>query len=476
MPWWKRRSSIVEEKVCFVRPLLTSWQCSAHDFDFLASSIYVIDFPWKLHTVLEEVERYNKQHIVSWQADGTCFKVFRPEEFVQQIMPNYFLQTKYRSFQRMLNLYEFQKVQSGKYSGSYSHPKFIRSNRELCLQMRIRKRPTKDPAVAGTPKANLPPGRASSLEKKQRAVSKGNTGETGQNPHDINVSARHRTTLGGLASSTNFQAESRSLTQQQNLLRPGEGMDFSVYHPLMASSLEPIIPPLEPTADVMFPSQRSDGTYIQADSASFHPHQHFSQNHPLKSEGDYASQKLQISQRPQILHDQHQGLNLLSAAWDTALYRHETRSATYDEDERVRPSVSNSSADFFSSLKATEDPCSVTGVPTAARQHPLFGASRQLGSSVLTTSPPFAQTVVFGGARPLQQPVNLLHSQQQQQQQHLQQQQQQQFRQLQTEPQNQQQQQQQQQQQRLQQMEDQNDDDTMFHRPLSSDMEPNPFP
>jgi len=100
------------------------------------------DFPWKLHCMLEEADTFNNQHIVSWMPDGRSFRVFLPDEFVSRIMPHYFHQTQYRSFQRMLNLYDFAKVVTGPNRGAYSHPMFIRSDRNLCLQMRIRKRST----------------------------------------------------------------------------------------------------------------------------------------------------------------------------------------------------------------------------------------------------------------------------------------------------------------------------------------------
>jgi hypothetical protein len=61
------------------------------------------DFPYKLHCMLEEVEKYNDQHIVSWQPDGKSFRVYRPDDFVNKIMPQYFHQTQYRSFQRMVS-------------------------------------------------------------------------------------------------------------------------------------------------------------------------------------------------------------------------------------------------------------------------------------------------------------------------------------------------------------------------------------
>jgi HSF-type DNA-binding len=44
-------------------------------------------FPAKLHEMLSELERQNKQHIVSWRPHGRCFMVHRQTEMVQDILP-----------------------------------------------------------------------------------------------------------------------------------------------------------------------------------------------------------------------------------------------------------------------------------------------------------------------------------------------------------------------------------------------------
>ena len=61
------------------------------------------EFPWKLHEMLEEAQDENNEDIVAWNPDGVSFKVFKPEEFVEKIMPRYFNQTQFRSFQRMVS-------------------------------------------------------------------------------------------------------------------------------------------------------------------------------------------------------------------------------------------------------------------------------------------------------------------------------------------------------------------------------------
>ena len=57
-------------------------------------------FPWKLHAMLELADREGFSEVVSWLPDGKSFKVYNPRTFVKDIMPNFFQQSKYKSFQR----------------------------------------------------------------------------------------------------------------------------------------------------------------------------------------------------------------------------------------------------------------------------------------------------------------------------------------------------------------------------------------
>jgi hypothetical protein len=57
-------------------------------------------FPWKLHEMLESAGQQGFESIVSWLPDGKSFKVYDPTGFVERILPNFFLQSKYKSFQR----------------------------------------------------------------------------------------------------------------------------------------------------------------------------------------------------------------------------------------------------------------------------------------------------------------------------------------------------------------------------------------
>ena len=62
------------------------------------------DFPLKLHQMLQDSASNGHEHIISWDPDGKSFKVHQPDEFVAEVMPKYFNQTKYRSFQRMVGV------------------------------------------------------------------------------------------------------------------------------------------------------------------------------------------------------------------------------------------------------------------------------------------------------------------------------------------------------------------------------------
>jgi hypothetical protein len=59
-----------------------------------------LPFPWKLHTLLDNAEQEGNQDIVSWEANGTSFRVHKPFEFCESILGRYFRQSKYESFTR----------------------------------------------------------------------------------------------------------------------------------------------------------------------------------------------------------------------------------------------------------------------------------------------------------------------------------------------------------------------------------------
>ena len=100
----------------------------------------LLPFPLKLHTVLDEAETKGFDGVISWHSGGESFKVHDPIEFCKHIMPNYFRsQSKFKSFQRQLNLYGFERIAHGTWKGYYRHDLFIRGQKERCSKMKLQK-------------------------------------------------------------------------------------------------------------------------------------------------------------------------------------------------------------------------------------------------------------------------------------------------------------------------------------------------
>ena len=92
-------------------------------------------FPGKLHDLMDYVEQEGLQHIISWTRGGRAFKVHEPKLFVDSILPMFFYQTKYQSFQRQIYMWHFKKIWIGRDKGSFFHPYFKRGEKYLCKKM-----------------------------------------------------------------------------------------------------------------------------------------------------------------------------------------------------------------------------------------------------------------------------------------------------------------------------------------------------
>lgn len=66
-----------------------------------------LHFPAKLYIMLEAVDNLALSHVVSWLPNGRGFHVKDASKFMCLIAPHFFKATKYRSFQRQLNLWGF---------------------------------------------------------------------------------------------------------------------------------------------------------------------------------------------------------------------------------------------------------------------------------------------------------------------------------------------------------------------------------
>jgi len=71
-------------------------------------------FPQKLHQMLSDLERQEGgTEIASFLPHGRAFCIHKPRDFVKHIMPKYFRMSRFSSFQRQLNLYDFQRITEG---------------------------------------------------------------------------------------------------------------------------------------------------------------------------------------------------------------------------------------------------------------------------------------------------------------------------------------------------------------------------
>lgn len=112
-----------------------------------------VPFPMKLYDMLNTIATKETElaSIVTWQPHGRCFVVRRPKEFAESVLPRFFEQRKYASFQRQLNLYGFKRLSAGADRGSYYHERLLRDRRFLCLGIKRFKLKGKGGRVASNP-------------------------------------------------------------------------------------------------------------------------------------------------------------------------------------------------------------------------------------------------------------------------------------------------------------------------------------
>mmetsp|Transcript_6748 Transcript_6748/g.16574 ORF Transcript_6748/g.16574 Transcript_6748/m.16574 type:complete len:849 (+) Transcript_6748:166-2712(+) len=92
-------------------------------------------FPFRLHNMLDDAERSGHAHIVSWCPGGDSFKIHKPTKLIS-VLQLYFRQSKFKSFLRQLQGYNFKRITRGKDQGVVSHPLFLRGRRSVSTLMR----------------------------------------------------------------------------------------------------------------------------------------------------------------------------------------------------------------------------------------------------------------------------------------------------------------------------------------------------
>lgn len=90
-------------------------------------------FPQRMMDILSQ-EKYSD--IITWLPHGRGFVILQKKRFANEIMPKYFnKKSKFTSFTRKLNRWNFTRVTRGPETGAYYHPLFQKGNLRLCMQM-----------------------------------------------------------------------------------------------------------------------------------------------------------------------------------------------------------------------------------------------------------------------------------------------------------------------------------------------------
>lgn len=89
-------------------------------------------FPQKLMAMLADSSNHDA---ISWLPHGRSFIITDREKFSEVVLPKYFRKSKYASFTRKLNRWNFRRVTKGPDAGAYFHEFFQRGKESLCIQM-----------------------------------------------------------------------------------------------------------------------------------------------------------------------------------------------------------------------------------------------------------------------------------------------------------------------------------------------------
>jgi len=82
-------------------------------------------FPFKLYAMLQYAANSEHSSAASWSVDGRAFIIHRRDVFLENLVPLFFKQTKFRSFTRQLNLWGFSRLSD---VDEWAHPNFIRGS------------------------------------------------------------------------------------------------------------------------------------------------------------------------------------------------------------------------------------------------------------------------------------------------------------------------------------------------------------
>ena len=93
----------------------------------------ISNFPAKVHKILSIPEF---THIISWMPHGRSWKVLKPKLFKEIVMPKYFPhQSKYSSFTRQVNGWNFRRITRGPDRFTYYHMFFVKAFPQEAMKM-----------------------------------------------------------------------------------------------------------------------------------------------------------------------------------------------------------------------------------------------------------------------------------------------------------------------------------------------------
>ncbi|KAL4510671.1 hypothetical protein ABPG72_004825 [Tetrahymena utriculariae] len=87
----------------------------------------------KTYKILENPEYID---IISWNEDGKAFKVKKPNEFAEKVLPKYFKTNNFASFVRQLNMYDFHKLRHDSEENEWRHRLFRRGYPNLLCEIK----------------------------------------------------------------------------------------------------------------------------------------------------------------------------------------------------------------------------------------------------------------------------------------------------------------------------------------------------
>ena len=123
------RTSIAHHLIMIETNLATKADDDHHDDELDENSKI---FPQRLMEILSDPSNADA---ITWLPHGQSFIIKDRQKFSNHVLPKYFRKTKYTSFTRKLNRWNFSRVNRGSAIGAYSHEFFQRGNEASCIQM-----------------------------------------------------------------------------------------------------------------------------------------------------------------------------------------------------------------------------------------------------------------------------------------------------------------------------------------------------